>query len=48
MVARGGGAWLLGGLCMVDLGGGMHGCSGCVWLLRGGHVWLIREGCVCG
>ena len=24
--------------------GGMHGCSGGVWLLWGGHAWLLPGG----
>ena len=26
----------------------MHGCSGGVWLLGGGHAWLLRGGCMVG
>ena len=57
-------AWLLPGgacmvapkwVCMVALGGGMHGCSeGHAWLLPGGHAWdttrygdTINEQVVC-
>ena len=37
----------LGGACMVDPWGVVHGCSqGHVWLL-GGHVWLLLGG-MCG
>ena len=51
----GGQAWLLWGACMVALGGGQHvwllwgACvvaQGACMVALGGHVWLLREGCV--
>ena len=53
MVALGGHAWLLWGgvrgctgeVCVVALGGGMHGCSwGVCVVALGGHVWLLQGG----
>ena len=43
MVALGGHAWLLRGLCVVALGG-VRGCSGgCAWLLWGGMCGIRRD-----
>ena len=53
MVAPGGCAWLLGGMCGCSWEGGMHGCSwgACVVALRGacivapgGCAWLLPGG----
>ena len=52
---QGGHAWLLpGGACMVALGGACVVARGvcmvalgvCVWLLPGGHAWLLGGACV--
>ena len=49
MVAPGGHAWLLRGVCVVAPGEGMHSCSGgvCVVAPGKGHAWLLG-GSVCG
>ena len=46
MVAPGGRAWLLGGVCMVAPGGGACVVAPGGACVPGGHVW--RKGGVCG